>query len=88
MNRITMITATMITAGIGVYFVTVGIVGFLFGPLNPAMRLVAAIGGLGVLLPWGAAPGAVWINLVGLALIVALVASQMGRRRASASLTD
>lgn len=74
------VTVTLITAGIGVYFITVGIVGFMTRPLGALMRLVAVIGGFGVLLPWGVAPGAIWINAIGLALILALTAQQHGLR--------
>ena len=82
------VAATLVTAGIGVYFVTVGIVGFLFSPLSPLLRSLAAIGGVCVLLPWGVATSAIWINLGGLAALIALVLGQLGQRKARSPLTD
>lgn len=74
------VAATLVTAGVGVYFVTAGFVGFLIKPLSAAMRLISITGGFCVLLPWGVAPGAVWINALGLAAILALAVSQMRLR--------
>ena len=74
------VTVTLITAAIGVYFITVGIVGFMARKLNAPLRIAAAAGGFCVLLPSGVAPGAIWVNGLGLALILALAVSQIGLR--------
>lgn len=73
------VAITLITAGIGVYFVTSGIVGFLIHPLSVPARVVAAIGGLAILTPFDASPNALWYNLAGVAVIVALFAMQKRR---------
>lgn len=62
-------------AGIGL--VGGALVGYLFAPLSPGGRLVAGMAGMGLLLPTGLQAGSVDVgilaNLVGLAVLVALV---------------
>lgn len=76
------IAITLITAGIGVYFVTSGIVGFLIQPLTLPARLAAAVGGLAILTPFDAGANAIWFNLAGVATIIALF-TVLKRRAAS-----
>ncbi|MDJ0629717.1 MAG: TRAP transporter fused permease subunit [Rhodobacter sp.] len=64
------VSVTLITAAVGVYFVTAGVVGFLTQPLSPFRRLISAGGGMAILLPYNAATSAVWINIAGVLMIV------------------
>ena len=70
------VSLTFITAIVGIYFVTAGVVGFLMRPLSPLMRLVSAAGGLAVLLPYGAVANAMLVNAGGVFIIVLLVTTQ------------
>jgi TRAP-type uncharacterized transport system fused permease subunit len=73
------VAMTVVTAAIGVYFVTAAIVGYQRGPLTPWWRIMAGAGGVAVLLPNGAMEQVVVINLVGL-LTVATVGARHWRR--------
>lgn len=57
------------SAVIGIYAVTAGIVGYLRGPTGPLLRVLLVIGGMLSLIPARLFPGAIWTDVVGLALL-------------------
>ena len=59
---------TVVTALVGVFLITAGIVGFLTRTLSIAARLAVALAGAMVLLPHGMFESALWVNLAGLVL--------------------
>ncbi|MGQ9368319.1 TRAP transporter permease [Azospirillum sp. ST 5-10] len=71
----------LVTAVAGIYMTTAGAVGFLMGPIGPAMRAAAAGGGILSLIPAGLFEGAIWSDVAGLALLAVLVAVQLRRSR-------
>ncbi|MFT4794243.1 MAG: TRAP transporter 4TM/12TM fusion protein [Paracoccaceae bacterium] len=66
---------------VGVFAVTAGIVGFLGRDLQGIERLGIAACGLAILCPWSAFDGGVWLNAVGLGLVLLLGVTGMRRRR-------
>lgn len=73
------IALTALKALAGVYAVTAGIVGFLARDLQVIERLGIAACGLAILCPWRAFDGGVWVNAVGLGLVLLLVMARFRR---------
>ncbi len=65
------IALAVITAIVGVWAATVGIAGFLRDRLAAWQRIAMGVGGLALLIPPRALPGALWLNLAG-AVVVGL----------------
>ena len=63
-----LVGVTAAKAMIGIYAVTGGIVGYIGRDLSALERALVIAFGMAVLCPFGAFPGAVWLNAVGLAL--------------------
>jgi TRAP transporter 4TM/12TM fusion protein len=66
------------TAVMGIYLVSVGVVGFMVRPIAPLLRVAFAIAGLALMVPARAFDGAVWTDIAGFALGTALIASELG----------
>ncbi len=60
------IAINLVTAVIGTYFTTIGVVGYLVRPLHPFMRVVLCVAGLAAMLPYEVIPMALTINGVGI----------------------
>jgi len=77
------------TATIGVYLVSVGVVGFMTRTVAPARRVLFAVAGLALMIPAGAFPGAIWTDIGGFALGAALALQELAAvrrlRRAAAA---
>ena len=69
---INIITAA-VTAFAGVWVASCGLIGYLFGPLSPIMRLLFFVSGILLLLPADAIPYGLVINAAGLILAVIVV---------------
>jgi TRAP-type uncharacterized transport system fused permease subunit len=79
------IAVAIATAVVGVWAATVGIAGYLRSPLPAWQRLAMAAGGLALLIPPLALPGALWINVAGAAVVGLTVAAALGAGRPSVS---
>ena len=69
------IALATVTAIAGVWLITASMVGFLTLPLAPLRRVLVGIAGLGLLIPAGAFPGAVFTDIGG-ALLAAVLLGQ------------
>jgi len=73
------------TATLGVWLVSVGIVGFMVRPLGAAARIAFIVSGIALVIPADAFPGALATDIAGFLLGVALAARELWvRRRAGA----
>jgi TRAP transporter 4TM/12TM fusion protein len=72
----------VITAALGIWMGTIGVVGYYSAPLPVPSRLMFIVAGLLLLLPSDAFRGAVLADIVGLALAAALLVRQMRMKRA------
>jgi TRAP transporter 4TM/12TM fusion protein len=75
----------VITATLGIWLGTVGVVGYLQRALSPAMRALFIVAGVLTLIPADMFPGAFVTDIVGLVLGAALVAHELRMRRAPAA---
>jgi TRAP-type uncharacterized transport system fused permease subunit len=66
------------TAVMGIYLVSVGVVGFMVRPVGPLRRVAFALAGLALMIPARAFEGAIWTDVAGFALGTALIASELG----------
>jgi len=66
---------------LGIYVGTAAIVGFAFAPLPPMMRLMFGAASLAILVPPNAFPGAEWLDWLGLAGSIAMLAFNFVRGR-------
>ncbi len=73
------------TAVLGVGVVSIGVIGYLSRPLGPALRMAFAVAGLAALVPSGAFAGALYFEIVGAILGVALIAYEILRARRAAT---
>jgi TRAP-type uncharacterized transport system fused permease subunit len=65
------------TAVMGIYLVSVGVVGFMVRPLGPLARGAFAVSGLALMVPARAFEGAIWTDVAGFALGVVLIATEL-----------
>ena len=72
----------LITAALGIWMGTVGVVGHYSGPIRPAVRILFIVAGVLLLIPSDAFRGAVFTDIAGLALGAALLWLETRRRRA------
>ncbi len=83
------VLVAIVTAALGVWLVSIGIVGFFLGPVGAMTRVLFLVTGLLALIPAGAFAGAVWTDVVGVlggvALIVREIAAARALRRAAPS---
>ena len=78
------ILLAIVTAGAGVWLVSIAIVGFFMRPLSPYMRLLFAAAGLLALVPATAFPGADYTDMAGAASGIAMIAYEIFAVRALA----
>ena len=67
------ILLAFVTAVAGVWLVAAGVVGYFLRSLRMALRGLFAIAGISLLLPATAFPFAIWSDLIGLALALAVI---------------
>lgn len=79
------IAVDFVVAVVGVRFGAAGVIGYSTRPLGGPMRVCHAVAGLFMLLPLGAFAGARVINVIGVCLAVALLASNRLARRAAST---
>ena len=70
------VALAIVTAALGIWLVSIGVVGYFVRPLGPWMRSLFALSGLLALIPAGAFPGAVITDVVGGVLGAALIARE------------
>jgi TRAP transporter 4TM/12TM fusion protein len=81
------ITLACVTATMGIYLVSVGMVGFMTRPVGPLMRVAFAASGISLMIPANAFPGALWTDIVGFVVGAGLILMELSaiRRTRSAS---
>ena len=83
------IVSAAATAMIGVWIASCGLIGFMFGRLGIAERLLTFAAGILLLLPAHAIPYGLWLNVAGLALGALIVGKDyLARRRATLKATQ
>ncbi|MDE0335256.1 MAG: TRAP transporter fused permease subunit, partial [Defluviicoccus sp.] len=83
------IVSAAATAMIGVWIASCGLIGFMFGRLGMAERLLTFAAGILLLLPAHAIPYGLWLNVAGLALGALIVGKDyLARRRATLKTTQ
>src|SRR5215467_4703717 len=73
---------SVVTAGLGIWMGTIGVVGYYSHALSIASRLLFVVAGLLLLLPSDAFRGAIYADVAGLVLAAALFGRQMAVKRA------
>jgi TRAP transporter 4TM/12TM fusion protein len=66
------------TAVMGIYLVSVAVVGFMIRPIGAALRVAFALAGLALMVPARAFDGAIWADAAGFVLGAVLIASELG----------
>ena len=69
----------VVTAAVGMFGVAMGLEGFIFGRLNPALRVLAVAGGLALIYP------GIWTDIIGIVVVIGIVALQRVLRGRGAS---
>ena len=83
------IVMNVVTAIVGTYLASLGVVGYFTRLLNPLFRLILVASGLAAMLPYEIFPEAGMVNGIGVAagLIVIFYEFTVGRRRAATTET-
>jgi len=76
-----MIAWAVLTAALGIWLGTIGVVGFFYRPVAGAWRALFIAAGVLVLIPADMFPGAIFTDIVGIALGGALLARELHHRR-------
>jgi TRAP transporter 4TM/12TM fusion protein len=71
------VVLAVVTAIMGVYLVSVAVAGFMTRRIGFALRIAFAVSGVALMVPARAFPGAIWTDIVGFALGVVLIGSQI-----------
>jgi len=79
-----MIAWAVLTAGLGIWMGTIGVVGYYAGPVSAPRRSLFIAAGLLLLIPADAFPGAIYTDVAGLALGAALFSREILRKRRAA----
>lgn len=74
----------VITASLGIWLGTIGVVGYFYAPIAGALRALFILAGVLTLIPPDMFPGAIWTDLAGLALGGALLAREVASARRGA----
>ncbi len=82
------VAVSFITAVIGVWIASCGFIGYLYRPIGPAIRVAFVASGLALLLPGGAVPHGITLNIVGAVLAVVLVGREYMARRSDRGSTQ
>jgi TRAP transporter 4TM/12TM fusion protein len=77
----------VVTAGLGIWLGTIGVVGYFYAPVAAAWRVAFIVAGVLTLVPADMFPGAIVTDVVGLALGAFLVGRELARRRARPALS-
>lgn len=79
----THVAVACVTAILGVYLVSVAFAGYMTRHLNPFYRLVFAVSGIALMVPANAFPGALYTDIAGFVVGVAMLAFEltMGRKK-------
>lgn len=80
------VALAVVTAFMGVWLGAIAVTGHFLRPLGPGMRVLFGVAGLLALIPAGAFPGAIWTDVVGVALGAVLIAREIVARRAERAL--
>jgi TRAP-type uncharacterized transport system fused permease subunit len=79
------VALAVVTAILGIWLVSIAVVGYFMRPIDAAVRLLFALSGLLALIPAGAFPGAAITDIVGAAGGAALIARELWGTRARAA---
>jgi len=79
------VALAVVTAVLGIWLVSIAVVGYFMRPIDAAVRLLFALSGLLALIPAGAFPGAAITDIVGAAGGAALIARELWGTRARAA---
>jgi TRAP transporter 4TM/12TM fusion protein len=79
---------SVITAALGIWMGTIGVVGYYAGPMPAWLRVLFVLAGVLLLIPADAFKGAIFTDLAGLLLGGALLGREFARRRAGARLRE
>jgi TRAP-type uncharacterized transport system fused permease subunit len=71
------VALAIVTATVGIWLVSIGMIGFFMRPVSPVLRGAFIGAGLMALIPAGAFPGAVWTDIIGAVLGVVLIAREI-----------
>jgi TRAP transporter 4TM/12TM fusion protein len=71
------VALAIVTATLGIWLVSIGVIGFFMRPLSALMRAAFILSGLLALIPAGAFPGAAITDIAGAALGAALIAREI-----------
>jgi len=82
------IVINVTTAVIGTYLASLGVVGYLFRPLNPLFRVLLVAGGLGAMLPYEILEVAALLNGGGVVIGVLIVIIEFTATRRLARETE
>jgi TRAP transporter 4TM/12TM fusion protein len=74
----------VVSAALGIWFGTIGVVGYLYAPVAAGKRALFVIAGVLTLIPSDMFTGAVFTDIAGLALAAFLIGSELRRRQARA----
>jgi hypothetical protein len=72
----------VLTASLGIWFGTIGVVGYFYAPVAAVRRALFILAGVFALIPADMFPGAIFTDIAGLALGGFLVARELRRRLA------
>ncbi len=75
----------VITASLGIWLGTIGVVGFYYAPVGPGWRVLFVVAGVLLLIPADMFRGAIITDIAGLALGAVLIARELRRRRRAAA---
>jgi TRAP transporter 4TM/12TM fusion protein len=75
------IAFAVVTASLGVWVGTIGVVGFFSAPIPPLLRVLFILAGVLLLIPADAFRGAVFTDIIGLALGAVLLTREFRRKR-------
>ncbi|HEX6317817.1 MAG TPA: TRAP transporter fused permease subunit [Burkholderiales bacterium] len=71
------VALAIVTATLGIWLVSIGMIGFFMRPLGAGLRAAFMASGLLALIPAGAFPGAVWTDILGATLGALLMAREV-----------
>ena len=71
------VALAIVTATLGIWLVSIGMIGFFMRPMGAALRAAFMASGLLALIPAGAFPGAVWTDILGATLGALLMAREV-----------
>jgi TRAP transporter 4TM/12TM fusion protein len=79
------IAQAIVTAFIGVWLVSIGMVGYFVRPLGWPSRILFGLGGILALIPAGAFTGGYWTDIIGVVMGIVLIGYEIMRQRVGVS---